>query len=78
MNPTPLIHRAFVVYITAIVFVLWVFALPSFEWPHILLSSAAMFVAILLTRTLMFDTTKEEWEKIFLYYWWKQLFKHKN
>lgn len=78
MNPIPLIHRAFLVYITAIVFVLWVFALPSFEWAHILLSSVAMFVAVLLVRMSVYETTKEEWEKIFLYYWWKQLFKHEN
>lgn len=78
MNPIPLICRALTVYMTAIVFVLWVFALPSFEWVHILISSVAMFVAVLSVRMLVYETTKEEWEKIFLYYWWKQLFKHEN
>lgn len=67
---------ALMVYLTIAILIIWVFSLENMELWGIAVSTPIAVLIILLTKSVLSDLSKEDVEKIFLYYWWKKLFRN--
>lgn len=67
---------ALMVYLTIAILIIWVFSLENMELWGIAVSTPIVVLIIFLTKSVLSDLSKENVEKIFLYYWWKKLFRN--
>ena len=67
---------ALMVYLTIAFLIIWVFSLENMELWGIAVSTPIVVLIIFLTKSVLSDLSKENVEKIFLYYWWKKLFRN--
>lgn len=67
---------ALMAYLTIAVFIIWVFSLENMELWGIAVSTPIVVLTIFLTKSVLSDLSKENVEKIFLYHWWKKLFRN--
>lgn len=67
---------ALMVYLTIAALIIWVFSLENMELWGIAVSTPIVVLTIFLTKSVLSDLSKENVEKIFLYYWWKKLFRN--
>ena len=67
---------ALMVYLTIAILIIWVFSLENMELWGIAVSTPIVVLIIFSTKSVLSDLSKENVEKIFLYYWWKKLFRN--
>lgn len=60
---------ALMVYLTIAILIIWVFSLENMELWGIAVSTPIVVLIILLTKSVLSDLSKDDVEKIFLYYW---------
>lgn len=66
---------ALTTYLVTACVILWLFTLPSMSLWGIIVSTLIVLTLCTLIKSILSDLPKDDVEKIFLYYWWKKLFK---
>ena len=79
MNKDPLLPIwlcAFITYLVIACVILWLFTLPGMDLWGIIVSTLIVLTLCTLIKSVLSDLPKDDIEKIFLYYWWKKLFRN--
>lgn len=67
---------ALATYLVTACIILWLFTLPGMDLWGIIVSTLIVLTCLTLIKSVLSDLPRDDIEKIFLYYWWKKLFRN--